>query len=432
MSRRRLRSSIAIASHTGSSGNRGPHVGRIGEIEPEQAQQPPHPRLVDVRRDCKGRSACALASASRPTCHTQCASSISRSGAMDTSTPRKCAIQSSSTRAQRSRAPARPRLRLIDEIVALVARPVRRAVLDVEHVEIDGACRRAVLRQELAQRAEAAARREHLDGHLVGRHHGAILGDGDLLRPKQHLGGARRDRVGVLAEHVPQHHLRQLVRRTTAARRRRRLETARRTPPRANRRRRDGRESAARSRNFRARRRRRAPQASARVDRAPRLGQQRIVQRELVRARLRRSARARAARGNCAGNRRSRAARRPGRAQAGGSPTNARNQAPPSIAFFRSACTGCSPTQIRISASLNAVAFDRSARRAVEADHRRRPDEVDRDDAALLRLAERLHDRGHFADRRGDRLQLGAASGSASIRPSAPRPADRRTGCAAG
>ena len=53
----------------------------------------------------------ALASASSPTCHTQRASSIFRSGRIETSTARKCAIQRSSTR-QSASSVRPPRFRL--------------------------------------------------------------------------------------------------------------------------------------------------------------------------------------------------------------------------------------------------------------------------------------------------------------------------------
>jgi len=50
-----------------------------------------------------------------------------------------------------------------------------------------------------------------LDGGVVRGHHGTVLEHGDALRPEQHLGRACLERVGPLAEHVPQQHLRELV-----------------------------------------------------------------------------------------------------------------------------------------------------------------------------------------------------------------------------
>ena len=94
--------------------------------------------------------------------------------------------------------------------MTLVALPVRRGVLAVEHIEVDRSQRHPVPREQFAERAERAAFRIRLDGQLVGRHHGAVVGDGDLLRPEQHLGRARGQRIGLLAEDVPKQDLRQL------------------------------------------------------------------------------------------------------------------------------------------------------------------------------------------------------------------------------
>ncbi len=188
------------------------------------------------------------------------------------------------------------------EIVALVAIPVRRRVARVECVEVDGANRRAILLQELAQAPEAARRCEELDRRLVRRHHRALFGHCDLLGPEQHLGGARLDRIGGSAENVTKHDLGELVDENgcnvdTLAKERevRRLERRRRQQPlpepkphavvRARVLVGDGRYLG--GRHGRARRR-----------------DQLLVERELCRARFAESARARGAAATRAGNRR--------------------------------------------------------------------------------------------------------------------------------
>ena len=129
---------------------------------------------------------------------------------MDTATPRKCAIHFSSTRQSASSAGC-PRFRLTARSWRSSRSQYDGRVGGVERVEIDRAHRRAVLLQQLAEAAEAAGRREELDRGLVGGHHRAVVGHGDLLRAEQHLGGARLDRVGGRAQNVPKQDLRQLM-----------------------------------------------------------------------------------------------------------------------------------------------------------------------------------------------------------------------------
>src|SRR5690349_24381554 len=60
------------------------------------------------------------------------------------------------------------------EIVTLVTRPVGGAILDVEHVEVDGARTRTALREQFAKRAKPATLGEKLDGRLVSGHYGTV------------------------------------------------------------------------------------------------------------------------------------------------------------------------------------------------------------------------------------------------------------------
>ena len=133
----------------------------------------------------------ALASASRPTCHTQCASSIARSCLIVTSHAQEMRDPPLAARGQRvERRPAA--IEADREVVALVALPVVRPRCRASSTSRSIVReRRAVLRQQLAQRAEAAGRGEQLDRGVVGRHHRAVLEHRDLLRPEQHLRRAR-------------------------------------------------------------------------------------------------------------------------------------------------------------------------------------------------------------------------------------------------
>ena len=94
--------------------------------------------------------------------------------------------------------------------MALVAAPVFRSIPVVHDIEVDRTGGRLVLRQQLAQRSESGRSREEFDGGLIRGHDRAILGHGDLLRPEQHLGGARFHRRRIVSEDVPQQHLREL------------------------------------------------------------------------------------------------------------------------------------------------------------------------------------------------------------------------------
>ena len=95
--------------------------------------------------------------------------------------------------------------------MALVTPPIRRGIGRVESVEVDGAQRHAVLSQQFTEASEPARRREELDRRVVRRHHRAVVGDRDLLRPEKHLGGAGLDRLGIVAQDVPEQDLGQLV-----------------------------------------------------------------------------------------------------------------------------------------------------------------------------------------------------------------------------
>ena len=62
---------------------------------------------------------------------------------------------------------------------------------------------------------------------------------------------------------------------------------------------------------------------------------------------------------------------------------------PPSIAFLRSACTGLSPSQILVSARLNASPGIAPFAAPLKPTAVRVVDEIERDDVAFLHLAER-------------------------------------------
>ena len=97
----------------GPAGDRRPHVGRIFEIEPEQAQQPMHPRIVDRLSIVKVvQDAARLGiEADVPAPVRVVDFPLDANGAF---TPRKCAIHASITRnsAVRTRP---PRLRLTEK-----------------------------------------------------------------------------------------------------------------------------------------------------------------------------------------------------------------------------------------------------------------------------------------------------------------------------
>ena len=70
-----------------------------------------------------------------------------------------------------------------------------------------------------------------------------------------------------------------------------------------------------------------------------------------------------------------------------------RRDQPPSIAFLRSACAGLSPSQILVSARLNASPGMVPLAAPLKPTTVRAVDEIERDDVAFLHLAEGLHDR---------------------------------------
>src|SRR3546814_6292357 len=73
-------------------------------------------------------------------------------------------------------------------------------VVFVEHVELDGAQRLLRLGHQPPQAAEATGVGEHLHRLGVGGHDGAVV-DGDLLGPKQQLGGAQPQGIGLALQH---------------------------------------------------------------------------------------------------------------------------------------------------------------------------------------------------------------------------------------
>ena len=167
-------------------------------------------------RHCRGRSA---ARSPRHRVRRATTSARRRSRATARSRPRrarKCRTQRSSTRHSAASA-GWPRLRLTARSKRSLRSQYDRGVAGVEHVEVDRATRHPVPREQLADRAERLAARVQLDRRVVGRHHRAVLEHADLLRPEQHLGGARLERIGVGAEDVAQQHLGQLVHEAAAA-----------------------------------------------------------------------------------------------------------------------------------------------------------------------------------------------------------------------
>ena len=97
------------------------------------------------------------------------------------------------------------------KVEALIPAPIGRGIVLRQHIQFDGSRRRALLREELAQAAETAGRRIHVDGLQIGGHHRAVGKDAHPLRSEEHFRRPRLEGVGGLAEHVAQHHLRELL-----------------------------------------------------------------------------------------------------------------------------------------------------------------------------------------------------------------------------
>src|ERR1022692_385534 len=97
------------------------------------------------------------------------------------------------------------------KIETLVALPVAVCIVLRQHVEVDGSGPCLVLLQQFTQTAESSAGRVKLDRALIRSHHGTVVEDADLLRPKQHLRAPRLDRVRALSENLAQEYLGQLM-----------------------------------------------------------------------------------------------------------------------------------------------------------------------------------------------------------------------------
>ena len=95
-------------------------------------------------------------------------------------------------------------------VEAVAARPVGRLVILGQHVKLDGAQRRVRHRDELAEPAHAAARRQHLDDLVVGQHD-ATVGDAHALLAEQDFRGAGAERIALPFQNVAQNRVDELV-----------------------------------------------------------------------------------------------------------------------------------------------------------------------------------------------------------------------------
>ena len=90
-------------------------------------------------------------------------------------------------------------------IVVLVALPIERAIVLVQHVELDALRRDLGLGQQAAEIAEAAGDIRHLHGLLVGQQDGALV-QADRLATEKQLRRPQADGIGAVLEDVAQDH----------------------------------------------------------------------------------------------------------------------------------------------------------------------------------------------------------------------------------